>query len=132
MSVVIQDWVCELPWKHQTVLLMALRGCDRQPKESDAKYCVRCLRGAVVKPIGDAEKFLVDPATIPWCVEPFQMDLDAYPVHWLVHFIHAIGVIGYKHPDETIRRKWLEAYVALVKALHFHPETESEMDERLG
>jgi hypothetical protein len=60
-----------------------------------------------------------------------DFQLDSYPMHWLLHFTHAVEIIGYKHPDHNIRDYWLHLYFRIVKALHMHPETREEMEHRL-
>jgi len=49
-----------------------------------------------------------------------------------MHLIHAAEILGYKHPIIYIRRFWNIFYLDGVKDLHLHPETEAEMDKRLG
>lgn len=57
---------------------------------------------------------------------------DELPHHFQTHFMHAIQIVGYKHPDLYIREFWLQVYRRIVNNLHLHPETEKEMDLRLG
>jgi hypothetical protein len=52
--------------------------------------------------------------------------------HYKEHCMHAFEVVGYKHPDETIREFWRGIYVRMVRALHLQPETALALDERLG
>jgi hypothetical protein len=44
----------------------------------------------------------------------------------------AAEIVGYKHPDAATAKRWLDAYKALVHDLHLHPETEEELNHRLG
>lgn len=60
------------------------------------------------------------------------MTYHAIPHHFQVHFMHAAEIVGYKHPDERIRKWWRTTYDYLVNDLHLHPETEDELDKRLG
>ena len=62
----------------------------------------------------------------------YLRDLDAIPHHFQLHFLHAAEIVGYKHPDARIRAWWAKLYVRLVEDMHLHPETEAEMDRRLG
>lgn len=62
----------------------------------------------------------------------YLRDLDAIPHHFQLHFLHAAEIVGYKHPDARIRAWWARLYVRLVEDMHLHPETEAEMDRRLG
>ncbi len=64
--------------------------------------------------------------------DDFVDSRDEIPAHYLWHFIHAIEIVGYKHPDLQIREFWGDLYVRLVRAFHVYPETEAQLDERLG
>lgn len=57
---------------------------------------------------------------------------DEFPLHYYVHTMHAFEILGYKHPDETIREFWNGVYLRMVHALHLWPETVEQMDRRLG
>lgn len=57
---------------------------------------------------------------------------DEVPHHYYRHFMHAVEVVGYKHPDARIREFWNKSYCRLVRDLHLNPETEEQMDFRLG
>ena len=59
-------------------------------------------------------------------------DVDSYPLHFMMHTIHAAEIIGYKHPDEKMRTWWIKFYRELVKGLHLNPEIEEQLDVRLG
>ena len=58
--------------------------------------------------------------------------LDELPHHFQMHFIHAAEILGYKHPDADTRVWWLTTYTRLVHDLHLWPETEEQLDLRLG
>ncbi|MGH6753369.1 MAG: hypothetical protein ACREDP_14485, partial [Bradyrhizobium sp.] len=49
-----------------------------------------------------------------------------------LHFLHAAEIVGYKHPDLQIRGWWHNTYLRLVHDMHLWPETEAQMDSRLG
>lgn len=57
---------------------------------------------------------------------------DELPAHYTTHFMHAVEILGYKHPDPTVREFWNDFYARLVHALHLWPETEEQLDKRLG
>lgn len=75
---------------------------------------------------------------LDWCgpmvetVDAFMDSRDELPFHYYVHMMHAFEVLGHKHPDEKIRSFWLKTYERAVHALHVWPETEQQMDRRLG
>jgi hypothetical protein len=65
-------------------------------------------------------------------VRNYLRHVDEMPHHFQLHFMHAAEIIGYCHPDETIRRWWHECYRELVNDLHLFPEGSADMMARLG
>ena len=65
-------------------------------------------------------------------VADYLRSLDAIPHHFQLHLLHAVEIVGYKHPDRLIRGWWSRVYVRLVNDMHLHPESEVQMDARLG
>jgi hypothetical protein len=148
---VIQDWVSGLPMMQQTVLLTAVRGPDGLPKYHPTKYVLRWYRRCILLSALDG-KVLTDPAdssggsfTGPsadpggdWQtqmdgrVTDYLRSLDEVPHHFQLHLLHAAEILGYKHPDESIRWWWHGVYERLVHDMHLWPETESQLDARLG
>lgn len=148
---VVQQWVTELPMMQQTVLLTAVRGPDGLPKYHPTKFVLRWYRRCILLSALDG-KVLADPAernggsfTGPsvdslnlW---PEQMDervteylrsLDEVPHHFQMHLMHAVEILGYKHPDFQVRAWWHRVYVRLVHDMHLWPETQEQLDKRLG
>ncbi|UAK24374.1 hypothetical protein [Sphingomonas nostoxanthinifaciens] len=62
----------------------------------------------------------------------YLRELDAIPHHFQLHLIHAAEIVGYKHPDRRIRGWWRQTYERLVHDMHLWPETEEQLDSRLG
>jgi hypothetical protein len=131
MTPVIKHWVFELPMRMQTVLMAATRGADGVPKEDKSKAIVRALRSILFNNADLTNSFMKDDVTEEQ-VEKFASDIDHYHVHFLMHLTHAIEIVGYKHPDNYVRGKWLTIYKRLCKSLHLNFETESQLDVRLG
>jgi hypothetical protein len=65
-------------------------------------------------------------------VDGYLKGVDAIPHHFQLHFMHAAEIVGYKHPDNRIRSWWLKTYERLVHDMHLWPETEAQLDARLG
>lgn len=154
---VIQPWVSDLPMMQQTVLLTAVRGPDTLPKYHPAKFLLRWYRRCILLSAMDG-KILTDPSssnggsfTGPSCAKPSsltdttwqdQMDmrvtdylraLDEVPLHFHMHLLHAVEIVGYKHPENDIGAWWLiNVYWRFVKDLHLAPESESSLNARLG
>ena len=61
----------------------------------------------------------------------FSKDIDKYPIHFLLHLIHAAEIIGYFHPDPQISNWWKEFYLLMVSGFHMYPETKEQNIERL-
>jgi hypothetical protein len=151
---VTQVWAHAIPFMQQTVLLTAVRGPDGIPKYHPCKYLLRWFRrctlvssldGRVLtSPFEPGGGSFMGPSFErrgfdgPW---PPEMDdqvsgylraLDELPHHFQLHFMHAAEIVGYKHPDPAIRAWWHKTYLRLVHDMHLWPETEAQMDLRLG
>lgn len=158
---VTQEWTHELAFMQQTVLLTAIRGPDGLPKYGGgAKMLIRWLRRCVLLSAMEGGRVLTDPVMPgggsftgpslppspipeddqldPWYdrmqihVHDYVRETDALPHHFQMHFLHASEILGYKHPVDEIRLFWLALYLRLVNDFHLHPETEEELDDRLG
>lgn len=153
MSNVLQGWVSDLPMMQQTVLLTAVRGPDGLPKYHSTKFVLRWYRRCILLSAMDG-KVLTDPADmgggsftgpsapvdcdILWCepmddrVTDYLRSLDEVPHHFQMHLMHAVEILGYKHPDDRIRAWWHGVYLRLVHDMHLWPESEKQLDARLG
>lgn len=65
-------------------------------------------------------------------VGQYLRELDALPHHFQLHFLHAAEIVKYKHSDLRIQRWWRQTYERLVHDMHLWPETEEQLDRRLG
>lgn len=148
---VLQDWVAELPMMQQTVLLTAVRGPDGLPKYHPTKFLLRWFRrcillsamdGAVIgNPYFTGGGSFTGPsceADVRWSslmddrVTDYLRSLDEVPHHFQMHLMHAVEILGYKHPDEVVRAWWHGVYLRLVHDMHLWPESEEQLDARLG
>lgn len=151
---VLQDWVMALPLMQQSVLLTAVRGPDGVGKYHASKYIVRWFRRAVLlssfakRPIlnpyeKDGGSFYGPSCEYPgsgkdWaplmdeCAADYVKSLDELPHHFQLHLMHAAEIVGYKHPDQNIRKWWASFYVRLAHDMHLWPETLEQLDRRLG
>lgn len=157
MSVVTQEWTHNLTMMQQTVMLTAIRGPDGIPKYGPTKMLLRWYRRCIL--VSSMEQAVyTDPEmpgggsftgpsfvrnseflrTATWedymshIVDDYLRELDAIPHHFQLHFMHGVEILGYKHPDDRIRMFWARLYQFLVKDMHLQPETEEQLDERLG
>ncbi len=159
---VVQDWVSELSFMQQTVLIELARGPDGLTKYHPSKYLLRWARrcflysameskkrgvsyviptpydaggGSFTGPSYDPDPILDDgnwEGPMDDIVSEYIRGADELPHHWYRHFMHGVEIMGYKHPDERIRRWWYKVYHRLCRDLHLNPETEGQMDFRLG
>jgi hypothetical protein len=155
MASVLQDWVQELPFMQQSVLLTSVRGPDNTAKYHDVKYLLRWLRRCVLisaftrtvldNPYTDdggsftGQSFVSSPQDENYwegqmnnILHKYIKTQDELPFHFQIHFIHAAEILGYKHPNERIAKWWRETYFRLVECLHLHPESKEEMELRLS
>lgn len=152
---VLQDWVQELTFMQQSVLLTAVRGPDGATKYGSIKMLLRWYRRCVLISAFDGS-VLTDPCdsrggsfTGPsiqaaegnpddWQklmdlkVDDYIREMDAIPLHFHNHFMHAAEILGYKHPEPDIRQWWNKVYVRFAHSFHLYPESEEQMDARLG
>jgi hypothetical protein len=137
VSSILQPWVSGLVLRHQGVLVTAAYCCDSSPKHDSSKLFSRCYRNVVLRAhCGDAKnsRSFIEEVTTRELHERFnnfRKNLDHYPHHYVMHVVHAIEIIGYKHPDADIRQHWNSFYLKLCDGLHVNPETENELDARL-
>jgi len=154
---VTQPWTHGISFMQQTVLLTAVRGPDGIPKYGAIKMLLRWYRRCIL--ISSLDGVVLtnphDPlhggsfmgSSYEWppglpdpnwsermdaIVTQYLKDLDGIPHHFQLHLMHAFEIVGYKHPDTRIRSWFHAVYERLVHDMHVWPETEEEMDRRLG
>ena len=144
---VFQDWLFDLTMQQQSVLVLGCRGPDGVAKFHQTKLVVARYRATVLKAAylgrpmqideGDNTtfmtlvKFSIDGDWQTLC-RTFFDHVDELPHHYYMHLMHGAQIAGYKHPNELFRRRWLDFYLDCCHDLHLHPETEKQMDSRLG
>jgi len=132
LTSIVQEWAARLPLRHQGVLVSAVRGCDTALRHDDSKLLSRCLRAEFLVPAVDNPGSyieFVDEQTLLRRMNVFLNSWDHYPMHFVMHILHAAAVLGYHHPVHW--DVWLRFYRAGCKKLHLNPETKEQMDARL-
>lgn len=134
---VVHEWVSDLPFMQQALLMTAMRGPDGCRKYNAAKNIVKYMRGAVLKPAGEItgneDSFMwINYALFEEYTTEFFFDNDAYPMHFLMHLFHSAQVVGYNHPDDAIRAAWFRFYVLACKSLHMGIENKKDMNKRMA
>lgn len=134
---VMREWTMELPLRHQGVLITALRGCDGATKEDASKALACMIRRAILNPADDRETtsergFFGFKAELLY-TSTLQLlhSMDEYPLHYIMHLLHAAQVIAYKHPSPHMRQFFVIVYAMMVHKFHLRQESGEEMDARL-
>lgn len=129
---ILQEWVAKLGLRHQGVLIAVIRGCDTVPKEDPSKDLSRALRGDILNTHCADPKQSV--SFIEQCeleelarrLEAVRKNHDHLPHHFVMHIVHAIEILAYKHPDWYRANVYAKAYVQFCQ--HFHMNIETERD----
>lgn len=137
-------WCLELPLQQQSVLLMGARGPDGIPKTHPCKDVQRAYRATVLVAarygrclrLGErADGFMAlnhFRDTWPETIGRYYESIDQLPIHFVMHLLHGAQILGYKHPEQAFRQRWLEFYLLGCSEMHLYLESEMEMDDRLG
>ena len=142
MNSVLQDWVMKLPLREQGSLLTAVRGCDNEPKTwvnghvvySQARRLTSFIRWCFMVP-ADPREVDYEEGSFISSVPPDPFNPSAFghlPQHWYGHVMHALEVIGYRHPNGLVRIMTYDLYYKMVHNLHLLPESAGAMIDRLG
>lgn len=148
MPSVLQDWVHDLTFMQQSVLISSVRGPDGIRKDHPVKVLCRWLRRSFLLSAFD-RRALTDPyepgggsftgpcrtndvKNLDHAMELYFRSIDELPHHFQLHLMHAAEILGYKHPDLVVRAWWNIFYRQIVKDAHLYPESEEQMDYRLG
>lgn len=142
---VLQPWVESLTFMQQSVLISSVRGPDTLAKYHVSKYLLRWFRRCVLlsafdrcaltdphDPRGGSFTGPIEAESLDEVASRYLRSVDEIPFHFHMHLIHAAEILGYKHPDSDIRQWWHQFYLAAVRDMHLHPESEQELDMRLG
>lgn len=138
----------------QSVLLTTVRGPDGLPKYHPTKYVLRWYRRCILLSAMDG-RVLTDPIepnggsftgpsvapnpdAVPWealmvqRVDGYMAALDEVPLHFHLHLMHAVEILGYKHPDRRIGDWWRHLYFRFVDDMHLNREMPEQLEARLG
>lgn len=140
------EWCTALPLQMQSVLFLAGRGPDGAIKHHPCKAIHVAYRGCVFLAgkygrelrwgeKADSFMSLDGFADDEWWDSMVRCFFDSngdLAHHYLLHFYHGAEILGYKHPDPRYRARWHGFYLRACEAMHINPETEAQMDERLG
>jgi len=145
MPTLLQPWVNDLTYMQQGVLVSAVRAPDGLRKEHPIKLLMRWYRRSILVMAFEKTIYL-DPSELgggsftgPVPASDFRTirenylrHVDEMSHHFQLHMMHAAEILGYKHTHLSTRQWWSEFYLAIVCDAHLRPETEHDMDIRLG
>jgi len=128
-----REWVNELPWKMQTVMVQGLRAPDTHFCKNMKDIC-RWMRSLVFHNADKNHTFMCEKnKRLPqW--SDIENEINYCSLHCATHFIYALEIIAYKYPLEKGRSNLaMYLYEGLVHHMcHFAIETEDELDVRLS
>lgn len=126
---VLLNWIKELPWKQQSVLLSALRGPDTA-YYPHIKKVTKWIR-INLQNNADPTKSYMHQENLPSAKE-LEKEIEFCSVHYACHLLHALEIIGYKHPDEKTASYANNYYRYFSREIfHLNPETKEQLDKRL-
>lgn len=120
---VVQDWVSMMPWKLQSTLFSALRGPDQEFLHY-TKQVSKWLR-AVSQHNADPSKPYMNGIKLPATETEkaaFWKELEHCPCHFVHHFLDALAIVGYFHPDGITARIAAGLHYDTCEIFHFMPE----------
>lgn len=139
----LQDWVRELSFMQQSVLLASIRAPDTLGKNHPAKKLYRWYRRCILvcafcKKVHETpEEFCEGSFTGPLTqarqvARDYLVDVDAIPHHAHLHLLHAAQIIGAHCPRGEAQAFWLKFYFDGVHDMHLNVENTRDMDLRLS
>lgn len=129
---VTQNWMNEIPIRMQSTLILALRGPDTH-NTPNIKSIARWLRGIAFKP-GNPHNVAEFMGHFPERIVekgPTAKELEFCSQHYYSHLLHALEVVGYRHPDAVIRSFAWDMFSDMCSLLHLPVESKSDFEYRL-
>jgi len=129
MSSVLKQWVMDMGWKMQSILISGLRAPD-VPTFATKKIC-RWMR-AECQNNADPSKGYMEPQTLSdKLIEQCMDELEYLPCHYVHHFADALAVVAYHHPDEEARKFAYRVHFLVAEEIfHFEPESREKFMQR--
>lgn len=126
---VLQDWVCGLSWKKQTVLLGALRAPDVLTT-LEIKRITVWIRCNVLNNADPMTGFMHAALEGLPLFEHIDREFERLPLHCAHHIILAMQVIWNEHPDQEIVSAAGKFYGDAIDAQHLNRETRNQYEDR--
>jgi len=131
-----------LPLREQGTLLTAVRGCDDEAKQwtrigvadSPGRRITAYVRWCFMNP-ADSREVDYEIGAFFQSQPPAQFKPSEFghlPQHWYSHIMHALEVIGFRHPDMLVRSTAYRLYAEMVYSLHLNVESREQFIQRLS
>lgn len=126
---VLQDWMGDLSWKQQSVIISSLRGPDTHYSPNLKKISKWIRR--VTQNNADIRGDYMKKENLPR-FEEIEKEAEFCSVHYFAHLLQGLEIVGYKHPDYKVSGIARRYYEQLAdKLLHLTPETKESLEKRL-
>lgn len=134
---ILHGWILTLPLQMQFTLLLAIRQFDLADSCDSSRIIIHEYRKLILKefnpttPVEELNSETQDrdfrKAILKWI-----NDLNKYNLNFINAIMQSSAIIGYKHPEVKIRRKWFDIYTKIAQRLNIHIETENDLNIRFG
>jgi hypothetical protein len=131
---VLQSWLEEIPIRMQSTLLLGLRGPDTHAAPRVKVIC-RWLRGLTFKPGNPDNVREFMHAELPDRITekgPCAKELEFCSQHYYSHLMHALEVVGFRHPDMVVRHRAVLLFADMCSLMHLPEESQYDFEIRLG
>lgn len=137
MNYILKNWITSLPKNQQLQIILALRSCDTLGNDDPSRLILKYFRETVLNISLPSDSLVTkldeenEERDFRKIVTRMCSDSNKYPINFYKKLIQGCLVIGYKHPDLKIRKRWFDVYVKMVQSLNLIIETEQEFNNRL-
>jgi hypothetical protein len=129
-SKVLQDWFRTISFKMQSVVISAQRGPDTHHCKNIKSITKWIRRNCQIN--ADTSHSFMEERPLP-TFEQVEKEIEFCTVHYVLHLLHGLEIIGYKHPETEVRKKAMYFYTQIAGSiLHLTIETEAALNERLA
>lgn len=126
---VLQDWVCNISWKKQTVLLGALRAPDVITTLAIKEITI-WIRLHVLENADPMTGFMHGSLQKLPLFEHIDREFERLPLHCAHHILLAMQVIAREHPELDIASNVYKFYHDAINAQHLNVETRQQYEAR--
>lgn len=126
---VLKEWMNKLTFCEQSTIISSFRTPDGIYAHN-IRIFTKWMRAISQNDGKDSDYMYIN--TIATINESKLLDeLKLCSLDYAIHFLQALEVIGFKHPDFEVSRVAKAFYINLVRMLNFNPELPDQMTSRL-